>query len=377
MKNLIFTIALVCVTSLAFGQLKVVSPNGDVGIGTSTPDEKLTVDGNMSIIGNNTAKLGLGQGRTSDGSAYMNFVGDVSANPIGLRITRWGNGRSAFVHYGTQPLSFNTFDGSNINFAQGASTVMQIALGGNVGIGLVNVSDALAVNGDITATGTVTWSDARLKENVNTFDLGLEELLQIQPMSYNYNGRANINSKIDHVGVIAQEFEEIVPSAVVERGFYEENEKGETRLVETYKGVDESVITYLLVNSIKEQQAMIENLQEQITALQTTGTNGTQTGSVDFSQQQMVLSNLNSQEVSKISPNPFTQVARIDYNLQKEFSSATVTVYDVDGQLINQVALDTKVGTVEIEAAQLSSGMYTYTIEVDGAVVDTKKFIKE
>lgn len=379
MKNLLLTLTLLFVCGLAFGQLKVVAPNGDVGIGTSTPTEKLTVDGNMNVIGNSSAVIGLGTDRTAAGSSIINFSADIGAYPVGFKFTRWANGRSAFIHRGVQPLTFNSLEGANQNFQQNGSTALQILANGNVGIGTLNSADALTVDGDITATGTVTWSDVRLKSNITPFQMGLEQLLQIKPKSYVYNGKAGIRSSISHTGVIAQEFEKIVPSAVIERDYFEERENGEATYVETYKGVDESVITYLLVNSIKEQQAMIETLQAQVEALQTSG--GTTTTPAnetsEFSQQQMVLSNLNSQEISKISPNPFTQVARIDYNLARDFSSATVTVYDLDGQLINQVTLDSRIGTVEIEAAQLSSGMYTYTIEVDGEVVDTKKFIKE
>lgn len=380
MKNLLFTIALVCVTSLAFGQLKVVAPNGDVGIGTSTPTDKLSVEGNLSVAGTSNATVAIGKGRAADGIARINFTADESAWAVGLKIQRLANGQTAFFHRGTAAMNFNAQDGAPMTWLTGGVIAMNVSPTGNVGVGLINAADKLAVNGDITATGTVTWSDARLKENVNSFDLGLEELLQIQPMSYDYNGKAGIESNINHVGVIAQEFEEIMPDAVVERGYYEMREgNDEPVLVETYKGVDESVITYLLVNSIKEQQAQIEALTAQVEALTTSGTNGnTNSGSAtDFSQQQMVLSNLASQEISKISPNPFTNVARIDYNLPRDFTSAFVTVYDVDGQLINRVALDTKIGTVEIEANQLSSGMYTYTIEVDGEALDTKKFIKE
>lgn len=382
MKNLILTTALCFIVTLSFAQLKVVAPNGDVGIGTSTPNEKLEVDGNMNIIGLGNAKLGIGENRTSDGNAFIDLVGDASNySDYGFRFTRWTNGRSAFVHRGTEPLSFNAKEGANMNFSQGTSTVMQLSPSGNLGVGLLNAVDAIAVNGDITATGTVTWSDARLKSNISSFDLGLAELMQIEPKSYIYNGDAGIKSKISHVGVLAQEFEKIVPTAVVERDYYVEDERGEVTLADTYKGVDEKVIVYLMVNSIKEQQAQIEELTKQLAALQTTGVIDNNVGgsktATDFSQKQMVLSNLESMEISKISPNPFTQVARIDYNLQRDFTNATVTVYDVNGQLVNQMQLDAKIGTVEIQAAQLSEGMYTYTIQVDGEIVDTKKFIKE
>ena len=56
-------------------------------------------------------------------------------------------------------------------------------------------------------------SDAQIKTNIENLELGLDIILQLKPVSYNYKNinRMGNNSKI---GLIAQDVEKIIPSIV-------------------------------------------------------------------------------------------------------------------------------------------------------------------
>lgn len=257
MKKLIFSFALASISLFTFGQLRVVAPNGDVGVGTSTPLGKLHVDGDVRLTNPGSFNRITGV----DDAKKMQFSNNLDANSSRAYFTMWGadaagvrNGE--FVMAGTYLRLF-----ANVQNGNFGTEAMRILSTGDVGIGTAAPWERLAVAGNIVATGNVTWSDARLKTNIIDYTPGLDEVMQINPKMYNYNGDAGLKSKLDHVGVIAQEFETVAPYAVVEYEHVEEDVDRNVIAKETYKGVNEKAIQYMLVNAVKEQQKMIEELQ--------------------------------------------------------------------------------------------------------------------
>tara|TARA_B110000238_G_scaffold200317_1_gene250009 strand:- start:1031 stop:2290 length:1260 start_codon:yes stop_codon:yes gene_type:complete len=111
--------------------------------------------------------------------------------------------------------------------------------GGSTGGDIVTV-------GDITAFGTV--SDIRRKENIVKIDNALDKISKVSGYTYNYKG-----DKTPMTGVIAQEFEEILPEVVYE-----------TKMLDgtTSKAVRHGNIVGLLIESIKELKAEIEELKK-------------------------------------------------------------------------------------------------------------------
>ena len=81
------------------------------------------------------------------------------------------------------------------------STNLHIENGGNVGIGTASPSEKLEVSGNILASGDITaFSDARLKENVETLPNALESVKAMRGVTYN-----KIGEEKQSIGVIAQE----------------------------------------------------------------------------------------------------------------------------------------------------------------------------
>ncbi len=76
-------------------------------------------------------------------------------------------------------------------------------------------------------------------------------------------------------------------------------------------------------------------------------------------------------------PNPFAEETDITYFLPETVGSATIMFYDNTGVIIKSVQLQSKGnGTLHVYASDLSSGMYTYALIVDGKMIDSKKMMK-
>jgi hypothetical protein len=125
---------------------------------------------------------------------------------------------------------------------------------GNVGINTTVPTARLSVNGDANKPGGGVWtvfSDKRSKKNIQDYNKGLKELLQIHPVSFQYKEEFNWGDKT-YVGLIAQEVQEVVPSMVSEK---------EIQGIKDFKEVDPNELIYLLINAIKEQEKRIQELE--------------------------------------------------------------------------------------------------------------------
>jgi hypothetical protein len=206
--------------------------DGDVGIGTTGPNEKL--------------EIASSDGRfiTSDGNGINRrcilFVSPVSGTDYG-RIEAFGYGSSG----GGKVLAINNLGG------------------GNVGIGTSTPDQQLSVSGGASKTGGGSWStfsDKRMKKNIMQFADGLDVINQVNPVTFQYNGAGGYKEDgKQYVGVIAQDMQKIAPYMIEikDKKLYE-SDKSTTALLM----YDPSALTYILVNAVKEQQKMIEALEK-------------------------------------------------------------------------------------------------------------------
>ena len=183
-----------------------ITSSGHVGIGTTDPSAgKLTV--------------------TESGSAYTgDFIyGGTSGSYGALRCTLSASNAPSFIDFfrasysTTQPVGAIVTSGSNCLYQ--------------------------------------SYSDYRLKENVQDLTGALDRLDNLQPKTFNYKNAPEIPNE----GFIAHELQEVVPQAVSgeKDGM---NEDGTPK----YQGVDNAHIVPLLVGAIKELKAEIELLKTQI-----------------------------------------------------------------------------------------------------------------
>jgi hypothetical protein len=141
-----------------------------------------------------------------------------------------------------------------------------VVMQGKVGIGVdiaSNSANQLEVSGNAakdTGSSWSTTSDARLKQNVASYLEGLTEVMQLNPVTFQYNELSGYDTSTVHVGVIAQELLKVAPHMVQT---FEHAENGET-----YYTVNNSAMTYMLINTVQEQQTEIETQNQRIKTLE-------------------------------------------------------------------------------------------------------------
>jgi len=75
-------------------------------------------------------------------------------------------------------------------------------------------------------------------------------------------------------------------------------------------------------------------------------------------------------------PNPFYQTTTISYNLPLGSLEADLKVFNIQGALVKAIRIKGNGnGIVSFVRGELVNGMYIYTLNVDGRVIDTKKMI--
>ena len=283
--------------SMAFGtnaaRVMTLTSDGNVGIGTSSPDRdsstrSLAISGGTS----NAASLDFYGPSSSGGKNFAIFTGtsaalsfyDLTAGSERMRITSGGNvgiGTSSVTSIGTgyTTVEIQGSNGGGINFGNGTikgfiygdagaldlgtygtqvirmyqsnNLRFMVASSGNILMGTTTDNgERLYVSGSIRATGSITAnSDARLKKNIERIENALEKVGQISGYTYN-----TIYDEDRHAGVIAQEIDKVLPEIV---------NKGNDGLM----GVEYGNISALLIEAIKEQKVLIESLQAKVEAL--------------------------------------------------------------------------------------------------------------
>jgi hypothetical protein len=203
---------------------------GNVGIGTIAPTQSLQIDrGNELVRGTDNFQ--------KSGDTATLFLGDTN----NFIQTRFG--------FGVSVSAFN------------ATNAFNILNGGNVGIGTTAPDNTLTVNGSADKPGGGSWgvfSDRRLKSLNGDFTSGLDQVLKIRPVRYRYkdDNALGIKDREEHIGLVAQEVQRIIPEAV------SEDSKG-------YLVVNNDPILWAILNAVKQQQSLIRKQQHQIMLQQT------------------------------------------------------------------------------------------------------------
>ncbi len=90
------------------------------------------------------------------------------------------------------------------------------------------------------------------------------------------------------------------------------------------------------------------------------------------------LSNKNTVVLFQNVPNPFAEQTSISYYLPDNIQRAQILFFEQSGKIIKTVDLTEKgKGVLNVFANDLSNGMYTYSLIIDGQTIETKKMIKQ
>lgn len=233
--------------------------------------------------------------------------------------------------------------------------------------------------GDVFTTSSMYFtSDSILKKNITPISAALNILQQLKPKSYEYENAKypQMNLPVGlHSGLVAQDIEKVLPGLVMHVNHpaeYDSTGKVINQMV-SYKGINYIELIPWLISGIQEQQTQITNLQNQINSCcpnNSKGTNSSHTITTKLTDIETIILDQNE-------PNPFAEETNISYFIPESAGKAEIMFYTNDGRLINKVEIKEKgQGTLHIYASDLSSGIYTYTLMVNGKVVETKKMMK-
>ena len=172
------------------------------------------------------------------------------------------------------PSQFKIFENRFI-FESSGNYIQQIATGYNSTIISEWRTNWLSLNnpvlrfhsdGSITnlTNSYTTWSDIRLKENIVNTTPKLQDLLKVRVVNYNLKGTSNISSN-KHIGVIAQELEQIFPELISSQELTQEEINA--GITESYKSVRYSCFSVILIKALQEEHEIINKLNTRLGAL--------------------------------------------------------------------------------------------------------------
>ncbi|MEO7009473.1 MAG: tail fiber domain-containing protein [Caldimonas sp.] len=251
--------------------------DGNIGIGTVTPNERLHVAGKflrVDGLGNEQAYLG--------GDGIGNDVQIGSLNPAVSLIAAWNAGSNTMMNvigrdlYATGSIgigttapaqrlhvagSFLRVDGAGNEQAyiggDGSFPFPDVQIGSfNSAIGSVHLWN-IGYGGwmDLSCASLFTHSDGNAKKNVAPLEGALDQVLALRGVSFEWKKDRGANDGAyggarRQIGVIAQEVEKVVPEAV-------RHARGEA-------GVNYSALVPLLLEAIKELKAQVDNLSARV-----------------------------------------------------------------------------------------------------------------
>ena len=200
-------------------RMRIDGPTGNVGIGTNSPTtgRRLHVSGGDFRLTNNSINLDIQVGTTLSGHTNSQGV----------------------VYYEIGGSETHMFGGQVIPDADNQWTL---------GINGRRWSALWAAN------GTIQTSDIRLKKNILPLNYGLKEVMQMEPVSYDWKD----NSGTHKIGLIAQEVKKIVPEVVIG----DENKEN--------LGMNYAELVPVLINAMKELKADLENTRKELEELKKT-----------------------------------------------------------------------------------------------------------
>ena len=263
-----------------------IDSSGNIGVGTSSPSQRLHVDGGSSLI-----KSSYDANGTTN--VYQYFATRASGNWRNSTIGNTGNAL-VFGTGGTGTTHTNATERARIdssgNFMVGQTSVNYNAAGSSMSSGglfracveggLVaalnrRASDGVILNfykdgttvGSISTNGSsLPASDRNFKKDISDLNLGLDLVTKLKPSQFRFKVSDEDSPLI--YGLIAQDLEESLTEFGVEKNsawLLQHNPKEDVN--ESDYSLDYTALIPILINSIQEQQEQIEALQSEINTL--------------------------------------------------------------------------------------------------------------
>lgn len=314
--------------------------------------DQLMINGDLKVADDvNASTLSLiGQG----GVDFQLF----SENIIGCNETRWHFGMDRICGPGPHPPQFR------------AMTLRYAGDNMRLGIGTEAPQERLDVNGNVRAMDYFTFSDKRLKQDIQQIGNASEILRKLEGVTYSFRDELRKEGRDlpegQQIGFIAQDLQKVLPEVV------KEDEEG-------YLSVSYRSLIPMLVEGYKELNDELEEAEEtnrrleqeiqdiKLMLLELTEKSQTTTVQLEDVEEAMLLQN---------APNPFSESTSIEYTLPTNCKGAQLLITNVNGTVIKSIEnLNTGSGKVVLEANSLTPGSYRYTLVCQGQTLDSKTMI--
>lgn len=244
-----------------------------VGISEALPNWTLDVDGDINFNGDlyqNDALVTFGSTTINDNAINRVIIGTDTSNTldalsnvlidnfpqIGFKNATTGSNYSTdgtLMYLGNTSVDFlinNVESTGTITLLTNNNSRLQALSNGDIKIYNLGTGTVYSDSGILTNTNP---SDKKLKKNIKSINIGLQEILQLNPVSFNY--KTDNKSDKSRYGFVAQEVNEIVPEIV------DKTSNG-------YLGIKSDNIIPILTKAIQEQQIIIESQDKRIQQLE-------------------------------------------------------------------------------------------------------------
>lgn len=348
-------------------------------------------------------------------------VGDIS------RMNEYGGTLNVNQSGGYFPVGLyaNTFtnDGIGIMSSHNSSTTNGISIYSRVwrstsipfasGYGYNNYNFYVKGDGTAYTNGILITSDSTLKTDIKTIESPLQKIMKMRGVTYKYKKQecditenvitknanntniknitdttdnkskshqpqtdklpkldesimekiAEEDKKMERIGFLAQEMEKIIPEVV-------------RTSVNGTKAISYTDLIPLLVEGMKEQQAIIMELQQRITSIESSDLNINKIKQSTTSSGLLASNETLSPVLYQNIPNPFSQSTLIRYSLPETVATAYLCIYDMQGKQLKQIAIAERGESSQtISGSQFGPGIYLYALLADGKEVDVKRMI--
>lgn len=225
----------------------------------------------------------------------------------------------------------------------------------------------------IQVANVYNYSDARAKENIQPLSMGLNTILSLRPVSYNWKQEpsqaiattASIDSSNDlhgaaygpiedeqtQYGFLAQEVENVIPDAV------KTDEEG-------HKMINYTAIIPMLVQAIQEMQSTIEAQAQKIDLLSNGAVASAYASNAD-------------NKIIGCNPNPANGNVTITTKLQDETSSGQLVISSMTGNREKTFAVSCGMPSVTENVSSLNAGIHIVSLYVNGKLADSQRLIVE
>ncbi len=368
---------------------------GNLGIGTTSPTTRFHVnrgDGNFrlglfsnsSTSGDRTALIEM---RSGNNTTWRYGVGGVG-NGLGITDGQFYVER---VGLGAATFTISTFGRVGINTPNPGEYMLKIKQQDAFGIDLEapNGNDweqwigstgelFLFYNSqargkfDVASGAYLSVSDARMKTDIQPMTPVLDKINQLKPATYHFktDGPATVRTDVPlEYGFLAQDVEKVFPSLV-------------SHNVDQRRGLDAYLLNYsgfgaIAIKGIQELQQTVQDQREEISSLEARlATLETALKAITFTKlvgDQLIDKKMNGVLLEQNHPNNFAQSTTIRYTIPAD-ANAYIMLFDNEGNLLKSVKAPAS-GKVELSANGLKTGIYIYTLMVNGEPAASKRMM--